>query len=288
MKGCDRMDYYIYKIENIVNHKKYIGLTNNIQRRRSRHFTDLKCNRHDNSFLQKEYNIYGLENFSFEVIYNGDCTYEEISDKEKYYIKEYDSYYNGYNQNEGGNFGPSNGGSHLTKSDIFNICAALEFCSRPGAILAKMFEITTTTVSRIKHKANHIEIIAEYEKMPLEERQKIYQIFLNSSNFYEDKVNATIIKNKRKLSQEQVYMIFANEEFKIIPIEYFCNMFNVASNTIYTILNRKSYKDYDFSYKQLSLEDKNKIVSLLRNQQKQTRRIAGKSQVDNQQLSLTN
>lgn len=33
-------------------------------------------------------------------------------------------------------------------------------------------------------------------------------------------------------------------------------MFNVASNTIYTILNRKSYKDYDFSYKQLSQEEK--------------------------------
>ena len=61
-------------------------------------------------------------------------------------------------------------------------------------------------------------------------------------------------------------MIFANEEFKIIPIEYFCNMFNVASNTIYTILNRKSYKDYDFSYKQLSQEEKKKIVSLLINQ----------------------
>lgn len=55
----------------------------------------------------------------------------------------------------GGNFGPSNGGSHLTKSDIFNICAALEFCSRPGAILAEMFDITTTTISRIKNKINH-------------------------------------------------------------------------------------------------------------------------------------
>lgn len=34
--------YYIYKIENLLNHKKYIGLTNNIQRRRARHFTDLR------------------------------------------------------------------------------------------------------------------------------------------------------------------------------------------------------------------------------------------------------
>jgi group I intron endonuclease len=147
--------YYIYKIENLVNHKKYIGLTNNLARRRNRHFTDLRCNRHDNSFLQKEVNIFGLENFSFEEIFSGDISSEEISEKEKYYIKFYDSYYNGYNQNEGGNFGPSNGGSHLTKSDIFSICAALEFCSRPGAVLANIFNITTTTVSRIKKKENH-------------------------------------------------------------------------------------------------------------------------------------
>ena len=45
------MRYYIYKIENLVNHKKYIGLTNNIQRRRCRHFGDLRRGVHDNHFL---------------------------------------------------------------------------------------------------------------------------------------------------------------------------------------------------------------------------------------------
>ena len=141
--------YYIYKIQNLINHKKYIGLTNNIQRRRSRHFTDLKCNKHDNSFLQKEYNIYGAENFIFNIEFQGDISAEQIGEKEKYYIKFYDSYKNGYNQNEGGNFGPSNGGSHLIQSDIFNICAALEFCSRPGGVLSKMFNVSLTTISTL-------------------------------------------------------------------------------------------------------------------------------------------
>ena len=65
MKGCDKYMYYIYKIENLLNHKKYIGLTNNIARRRARHFTDLRCGRHDNSFLQKEFLRDGENNFSF-------------------------------------------------------------------------------------------------------------------------------------------------------------------------------------------------------------------------------
>ena len=79
--------YYIYKIENLINHKVYIGLTNNIVRRRNRHFTDLRCNRHDNSFLQKEVNIFGLDNFSFEKIFESDITPDEIGEKETYYIK---------------------------------------------------------------------------------------------------------------------------------------------------------------------------------------------------------
>ena len=37
----DLIMYFIYKIENLKNHKKYIGLTNNVARRRARHFTDL-------------------------------------------------------------------------------------------------------------------------------------------------------------------------------------------------------------------------------------------------------
>lgn len=260
------MKYYIYKIENIVNHKKYIGLTNNIKRRRSRHFTDLRCHRHQNSFLQKEFDIYGQDAFSFEIVYENDCTDEEIGEQERLFIQKYNSYYNGYNQNLGGNFGPSNGGTHLTQSDIFNICAALEFCSRPGAILAKMFDITTTTVSRIKHKTNHCGIIAAYDALPLEERKAIYQIFLDSSNFYVDKVHTTVIASKRKLSREQVFLILANEEFKIIPKKRLSDNFNVRSNTIYTILNKQSYLDYHYEYEHLSQSDKIQLVSLLRNQ----------------------
>jgi len=147
--------YYIYKIENTENHKKYIGLTNNIVRRRNRHFNDLRRNKHDNSFLQKEFNIYGEKSFSFNIEFQGDVSYQEISNKEKEFIKYYDSYKNGYNQNEGGNFGPSNGGSHLIESDILTILSVLEFMSRPGQVLSDIFCVSRTTISRIKRGVNH-------------------------------------------------------------------------------------------------------------------------------------
>lgn len=259
--------YYIYKIENLLNHKKYIGLTNNIARRRARHFTDLRCNRHDNSFLQKEFMRDGEENFSFEVVFKGNVTSEEIGEKEKYYIKLYDSYYNGYNQNEGGNFGPSNGGSHLTKSDIFNILSALQFMSRPGQILADIYDVTRTTISRIKRGENHSQIKEEYDSLPEDMKKSIYKIFCDSTNFYENKVNTTIIQSKRKLSKEQVFQIFLNEELgRPKTLRALMNKFSLdSSNTIYTILRGQSYKDYALEYSKLTKEQKEKLAQLLGN-----------------------
>lgn len=258
--------YYIYKIENIINNKKYIGLTNNIIRRKSRHFTDLKYNRHDNSFLQKEYNIYGKDNFNFSIIFQGDISSEEIGAKEKYYINFYDSYKNGYNQNEGGNFGPSNGGSHLTKSDIFNILAVLEFMTKPGQVLADIFEVSRTTINRIKKGISHNQYKEEYEKLSLQERKDIFDIFVESANLIEKKANSSKISAKRLLTKEQVFLIYLNEELgrPIIIADLILKLNIKSSNTIYSILKKETYLDYYLLYQKLDQSEKNKLASLLR------------------------
>lgn len=258
--------YYIYKIENLINNKKYIGLTNNIQRRRARHFTDLKRNRHDNAFFQKEYNIYGDNNFQFDIVFEGDVTSEEISELERYYISEFDSYRNGYNQNEGGNFGPSNGGSQLTQSDIFNILAAVEFTSRPGQVLSDMYDVSRTTISRIKRGVSHSQYKEEYDKLSLEERRSLYQIFCDSSNFYEIKVNQTIIPSKRKMNEQQVHLILLNFERNILTQKSMAEKVGVKSTyTLDCIKSGVSYKDYALTYSKLTQDQKNKLASLLSN-----------------------
>ena len=259
--------YYIYKIENIKNNKKYIGLTNNIARRRARHFTDLKCNRHDNSFLQKEYNIYGKDAFTFEIIFEEDITEKAIGEKEKEYIAYYDSYKNGYNQNEGGNFGASNGGSTLTQSDIFNILSAIEFMTRPGQVLANIYQVSRTTISRIAKGVNHSQYKEEYEKLPLEEREKIYQIFCDSYNLIEKRANSSKLLGKRMLNEQQVHLVFLNEELhRPITIKQLVVKLGVSSsNTIYCILKRQTYEDYFLSYQKLSQSEKKKLATLLRN-----------------------
>lgn len=258
--------YYIYKIENLVNHKKYIGLTNNINRRRARHFTDLSCGRHDNNFLQKEYDKYGKENFSFEKIFEGDVSVEEISLKEQYYIEQYDSYYEGYNQNKGGNFGPTNGGSHLVRSDILNILATTEFMKRPGTVLGKIFNVSNTTIMRIKNGTNHCETYEEYHKMPIEKRKELFNIFCEANNLQQTLEESHKIEGKRKLNKEQVFMILANAEFKIMPNTHIAKLVGIKSPyTTTCVARRENYKEYAIEYDKLSNEEKQKIVTLLSN-----------------------
>ena len=58
----------IYQIRNLVNGKLYIGSTENLFLRKSRHFYTLKKSIHRNNKLQNSYNKYGEQNFIFEVI----------------------------------------------------------------------------------------------------------------------------------------------------------------------------------------------------------------------------
>lgn len=258
--------YYIYKIENKKNSKKYIGLTNNPIRRRCRHFSDLKRKCHDNSFLQKEFIKFGESAFDFQIIYESDCLDIEIGEKEREYIALYDSYLNGYNQNEGGSFRASNGGSTLIEKDLFIIFSVLEFSQRPGQLLSDIFEVSRTTISRIKRGENHNKAKEKYEKMSLEERKDIYRIFAEATDFEQNKNIKGRITSKRKLTEEQVHLILINNELKIKDQCAMARFVGVKStNTLITILREKSYKDYSYTYKKLTEDQKQQLASLLSN-----------------------
>ncbi len=58
----------IYKINNNVSGKSYIGSAANLKNRFNEHKSDLRLNKHSNPHLQNSYNKYGKENFVFSVI----------------------------------------------------------------------------------------------------------------------------------------------------------------------------------------------------------------------------
>lgn len=102
----------IYCIENTVNHKKYIGQSVNIKERWRVHRKELYANKHDNDYLQKAWNKYGKESFSFYIV--EECTPEMLDEKEIYYI----DFYNTLDENYGYNLKTGGQCNGVTVSDV--------------------------------------------------------------------------------------------------------------------------------------------------------------------------
>lgn len=88
--------YRIYSLTNITENKKYIGLTSNkyLSERISRGY---KKNTKINKAIEK----YGKKDFNVEILFETDDK-NIAEEKEKYYIKLFNTQENGYNICEGG------------------------------------------------------------------------------------------------------------------------------------------------------------------------------------------
>lgn len=79
----------IYKITNTITNQVYIGKSVDINRRWREHKTP-KAN--GNDLLHGDMKKYGTDNFRFDVI--EECTKEKLLERELFYIKKYNPFYN--------------------------------------------------------------------------------------------------------------------------------------------------------------------------------------------------
>jgi group I intron endonuclease len=105
------MPHCIYLYENKINHKKYVGQTNNAHLRYNGHKSSA-YNEKDKSYhspLSNAIRKYGLENFDFSILEEIDDSKDQvyIDEREIYYISEYKSLttQEGYNVLPGGQGG---------------------------------------------------------------------------------------------------------------------------------------------------------------------------------------
>lgn len=131
----------IYKITNNINNKCYIGQSINIHRRWNAH-----KRQKTNSHLCRAFKKYGIENFSFTII--EECSVDELDEKEKYWIRYYDSYRNGYNETIGGD-GANGCGVKLTLEQVEQIRYLLENTTLSNLQIAEQFSVSENVVSGI-------------------------------------------------------------------------------------------------------------------------------------------
>lgn len=93
----------IYKITCLENNKVYIGQSKNTTKRLLEHRRLLKSDNHYNKHLQKSWNKYGEDNFTFEIIVEVFLK-SDLDKLEQFYIDKYKSLDNiyGYNKREAG------------------------------------------------------------------------------------------------------------------------------------------------------------------------------------------
>lgn len=108
----------IYKIQNLINQKCYIGQSIDIKNRwyeEKRTAFDITAKNYEYP-ISRAFRKYGLENFSFEIL--EECSQEKLNEREKYWIRYYDSFFHGYNQTLGGD---STKSKNIPKENIIGI-----------------------------------------------------------------------------------------------------------------------------------------------------------------------
>ena len=74
----------IYMILNTYNNKCYVGSSKNFYTRKQKHFRLLLLNKHHSEHLQKAYNKYGKDKFTFIIL--EECEIEKLLEKEVFWI----------------------------------------------------------------------------------------------------------------------------------------------------------------------------------------------------------
>ena len=112
---------FIYCYTNLMNNKKYVGQTNNIERRKKQHIQDSIHNHNEaryNQIFHQAIRKYGIDNFKFEIL--EECIDRNSANKqENYWINKLNSMApNGYNNSEGKLVGVRKYESKISSDDL--------------------------------------------------------------------------------------------------------------------------------------------------------------------------
>lgn len=241
----------IYKYQNKFNGHIYIGKSIDIDKRQSNHrysVANENANDYNSQFHQAVRKYKGFDAFDYEVIAiiePEEYTKEYLNQLEKFFIKYYDSYHNGYNATEGGDDyfgdnsihkGETNGRALLTEEDVIYIreCYNAHIPFR---------EIYTEYKDKISKRG--LQKVWWFDTW-----KHIYPEYHTEENKYwhshNAKANSSEIaaQNQRKFTDEQVKEMRKAYDEGMTPKKVWQKYSpESAWSTVYNVITRQTYKD---------------------------------------------
>jgi group I intron endonuclease len=194
----------IYKIENNVNSKLYIGQTINSTNKRFRKHLSQINSQNQCSALYSAIRKYGKENFIITEIISGDFTKDELNNLEIFFIKHYKTLSpNGYNLQTGGS---STELAEDVKKRISNTLLGREITwgDKISETLKKKWENPEYREKQTKQRHNKR---GKYREGIVREKLRVKIDYIEFEKDYKDGMKIKALEIKYKISTPTIYRI---------------------------------------------------------------------------------
>lgn len=233
------MKVYIYAYINKINGHMYIGKTNNLARRMREHKSmAYNPNSHMyNSLWSKKIREYGYDNFEVKILEI--CDYSQWQEREKYWIKYYNTFNGvGYNTTPGGEDEDNCLNRILTNEEAILIYNDLLNSSMKQKDIAYKYDISQTLLSNInlglKYTSNEI----GYQQNVIYPLRKNYKTENDYEELYNLLRNSTLsfreIAQQLHMGESTVkkinYGTLRHDNAKIYPIRKYTRIDMIGNN----------------------------------------------------------
>ena len=246
------MKGYIYFIVNKLTNEYYVGQTTNYSRRKNEHLSKLRENKHPNPKLQSSFNKYTEDNFDFSYLKYENIEKQELDQLEINFIKEKNSYENGFNLTLGGT-----GGNTRTnlKLNFDQYCFAYfgnkEYQGMTNQT-SKFLNCDSSTISALVREISYDEYRRMAQDLPRDKKEEYLQEFIQQF----DLENKTPWVKAEKLDDDTVLKIMCVVSCYGRGIEAcILRSFDRKKGFIYHLMTDNSYKLAKINYKNLTEDE---------------------------------
>lgn len=255
----------IYQSTNLINGKKYIGQSDNIEKRWEKHrIAPFNSNAPQyNCVFYRAIRKYGIENFKFEII--EECPLHLLNERERYWIKKYRTYLgfkdcNGYNMTLGGD--ASKALVLLEYEQVEKIQQLLLTTTMSQAEIGKQFNVSQMTISVINRGVTWVNEELTY---PLRKRTyktnnltattKQCPICGNSMDIKSKKCFNCYNKNRKEVpvSKEELNQLLLDNNGSFTKVS---KLFNISDNGLRKWCKKLDLPTHSSDYKPVKVSKK--------------------------------